>query len=50
VALGEGPRAQGRQILESELEAAPPPYVSLIPPGTMLRASTSPTAAMRSST
>ena len=38
VALGEGPRAQGRQILESELEAAPPPYVSLIPPGTTLRA------------
>ena len=38
VALGEGPRAQGRQILESELEVAPAPYVSLIPPGTMLRA------------
>ena len=38
VALGEGPRAQGRQILQSELEAAPPPYVSLIPPGTTLRA------------
>ena len=38
VPLGEGPRAQGRQILQSELEAAPPPYLSLIPPGTMLRA------------
>src|SRR5258705_242386 len=38
VPLGEGPRAQGRQILQSELEAAPPPYVSLIPPGTMLSA------------
>jgi len=38
VPLGEGPRAQGRQILESELEAAPAPYVSLIPAGTMLRA------------
>jgi spore germination protein GerM len=38
VALGEGPRAQGRQILESELEAAPSPYVSLIPAGTTLRA------------
>jgi len=38
VPLGDGPRAQGRQILESELEAAPPPYLSLIPPGTMLRA------------
>jgi sporulation and spore germination protein len=38
VPLGEGPRAQGRQILESELEAAPSPYVSMIPPGTMLRA------------
>lgn len=38
VPLGDGPRAQGRQILQSELEAAPAPYVSLIPPGTMLRA------------
>jgi sporulation and spore germination protein len=38
VPLGEGPRAQGRQILQSELEAAPAPYLSLIPPGTMLRA------------
>ena len=38
VPLGEGPRAQGRQILESELEPAPPPYLSLIPPGTTLRA------------
>ena len=38
VALGEGPRAQGRQILQSELDAAPAPYVSLIPAGTTLRA------------
>jgi len=38
VPLGDGPRAQGRQILESELEAAPAPFHSLIPPGTMLRA------------
>ena len=38
VPLGDGPRAQGRQILQSELEAAPAPYLSLIPPGTMLRA------------
>jgi hypothetical protein len=38
VPLGEGPRAQGHQILQSELEAAPAPYVSLVPPGTILRA------------
>ena len=38
VPLGEGPRDQGRQILESQLESAPEPYVSLIPPGTALRA------------
>jgi hypothetical protein len=38
VPLGEGPRAQGRQILQSELEPPPAPYVSVIPPGTMLRA------------
>jgi Sporulation and spore germination len=38
VPLGEGPRAQGRQILESELEPAPPPYLSVIPRGTTLRA------------
>jgi hypothetical protein len=38
VPLGDGPRAQGREILQSELEAAPAPYLSLIPPGTMLRA------------
>jgi hypothetical protein len=38
VPLGEGPREQGRQILESELEDAPPPYLSLLPRGTMLRA------------
>lgn len=38
VPLAEGPRAQGRQILESELEDAPEPYVSVIPKGTTLRA------------
>jgi hypothetical protein len=38
VPLGDGPRAQGRQILESELEPAPAPFHSLIPTGTMLRA------------
>lgn len=38
VPLAEGPRAQGRQILESELEEPPAPYVSLIPKGTLLRA------------
>jgi hypothetical protein len=38
VPLGEGPREQGRQILESELEDAPAPYLSLLPRGTTLRA------------
>jgi spore germination protein GerM len=38
VPLGDGPREQGRQILESELEPAPAPYLSLIPRGTTLRA------------
>jgi Sporulation and spore germination. len=38
VALGEGPREQGRQILMSELEDAPAPYLSLVPRGTTLRA------------
>jgi sporulation and spore germination protein len=38
VPLGDGPREQGRQILESELEDAPAPYLSLIPRGTTLRA------------
>ena len=38
VPLGEGPREQGRQILESELGDAPAPYLSLIPRGTTLRA------------
>jgi hypothetical protein len=38
VPLGEGPREQGRQILESEFEAPPAPYLSLIPRGTTLRA------------
>ena len=38
VPLGEGSREQGRQILESELDDAPAPYLSLIPRGTTLRA------------
>jgi hypothetical protein len=38
VPLGEGPREQGRQILQSELEDPPAPYLSLIPRGTTLRA------------
>jgi hypothetical protein len=38
VPLGEGPREQGQQILQSELEDAPAPYLSLIPRGTTLRA------------
>jgi hypothetical protein len=38
VPLGEGPREQGRQILQSQLEEAPAPYLSLIPRGTTLRA------------
>jgi hypothetical protein len=38
VPLAEGVRAQGREILESQLEPAPAPYRSAIPAGTMLRA------------
>lgn len=38
VPLAEGVVGQGREILESQLQAAPSPYVSLIPEGTMLRA------------
>ena len=38
VTLAEGVVGQGRQILESQLQAAPDPYVSLIPMGTKLRA------------
>ena len=38
VPLAEGIEAQGRQILVSQLAAPPDPYVSPIPPGTMLRA------------
>jgi hypothetical protein len=38
VPLAEGARAQGREILESQLEPAPAPYLSVIPHGTMLRA------------
>ena len=38
VPLADGVVAQGRQILTSQLLPAPPPHVSVIPPGTMLRA------------
>jgi spore germination protein GerM len=38
VALAEGLVPQGREILTAQLQGAPPPYVSVIPEGTMLRA------------
>lgn len=38
VAYGEGTAEQARHIIEAELEPAPAPYISPIPPGTMLRA------------
>jgi hypothetical protein len=38
VALAEGTVPQGREILRAQLQPAPAPYVSLIPPGTTLRA------------
>jgi hypothetical protein len=38
VPLAEGLVAQGRQIVASQLQPAPPPYVSAIPTGTTLRA------------
>jgi hypothetical protein len=38
VPLAEGVVAQGREIVESELEPPPDPYVSPMPKGTMLRA------------
>lgn len=38
VPLAEGVVAQGRQILEAQLQPAPDPYVSVIPAGTTLRA------------
>ena len=38
VPLADGVVAQGRQVIQSQLEAAPTPYVSVIPPGTTLRA------------
>lgn len=38
VPLADGVVAQGRQILVALLQAAPEPYVSVIPAGTMLRA------------
>jgi hypothetical protein len=38
VPLEQSPRAQGRQILDAELDAPPAPYLAVIPKGTMLRA------------
>lgn len=38
VPLADGALAQGRQIIQSQLEAAPAPYVSVVPTGTTLRA------------
>ena len=38
VPLAEGVVPQGREILTMQLQAAPSPYASAIPPGTMLRA------------
>lgn len=38
IALAEGIVPQGRVILAAQLDAAPPPYLSVIPQGTMLRA------------
>lgn len=38
VALAEGLVPQGREILTAQLQPAPPPYVSVIPDGTTLRA------------
>ena len=38
VPLADGAVAQGRQIIQSQLEAAPAPYVSVVPTGTTLRA------------
>ena len=38
VALAEGTVPQAREILAVQFQPAPPPYVSLIPPGTTLRA------------
>ncbi len=38
VTLAEGLVPQGREILTAQLQGAPPPYVSVIPEGTVLRA------------
>ncbi len=38
VPLADGVLAQGRQIIQSQLEPAPLPYVSVVPAGTTLRA------------
>ena len=38
VAFAESLAPQGREILTAQLQGAPPPYISVIPEGTMLRA------------
>jgi Sporulation and spore germination len=38
VPLEDSPRAQGRQILDAELEPPPSPFLPVIPQGTVLRA------------
>jgi hypothetical protein len=38
VALAEGTVPQGREILAAQLQGAPPPFISVVPPGTTLRA------------
>jgi spore germination protein GerM len=38
VALADGVVQQGLEILAAQLQGAPPPYLSVIPPGTTLRA------------
>jgi hypothetical protein len=38
VALAEGIVPQGREILMRQMQGAPPPYISVIPEGTQLRA------------
>lgn len=38
VPFAPDPTAQGREILAAQLAAAPKPYISVIPPGTTLRA------------
>lgn len=38
ITLAEGVVPQGREILSAQLQGAPPPYISVIPEGTTLRA------------